>query len=338
MDLRQAARAALETARLAPSAHNSQPARFRVDGETTALGWDAGRELPAGDPHRHYLLSGLGASAESLLLGAARAGRRARVTSVFRSVQHVAASVVLSTDPPEPADVELAAVVGARQTTRLPFRPDPVAVDRLGVLCGEAEAMGCRLVVVDGARAMGEFAGHVAEGTALNLGDPEVYRELFSWLRLRRTHPNHDRDGLSAAALGIGRLQTLVGPLGMAPSAMRLFGHARLLGVLAGTQRRLARQASTACLLLAASGTPADRFTGGRAMLRVWSRAAAMDLRIHPMTAAMDHADTRHALAALFGVAPDAPMVVCFRLGYGPVGPRSPRLPLAELLQKSGNQ
>jgi len=113
---------------------------------------------------------------------------------------------------------------------------------------------------------------------------------------------------------------------------MRLFGHARLLGVLAGTQRRLARSAPAACLLMAPSGSAAGRFTGGRAMLRVWSRATAMGLRVHPMTAAMDHNQTRHALAGLFGVALDAPMVVCWRIGYGPTGPRSPRLPLSELL------
>jgi len=326
-------RAALEAARLAPSAHNSQPARFRPDDESIALGWDSRRVLPAGDPQRHYLFAGLGASAESLRLGAALTGRRATITWNLVASETSAASVDLSGDAPEPADAELAAAVGARQTTRLPFRSDSVATDLLGDLCSEAEAMGCRLAVVEGAKAMSEFAGLVAEGTARNLDDPQVYAELFEWLRLRRSHPNHDRDGLSAAALSLGRLQTLVGPVGMTPSAMRLLGHARLLGVLAGTQRRLARRAPAACLLIAPSGSAGDRFTGGRAMLRVWIRATAMGLRVHPMTAAMDHTETRHALAALFGVGPDAPMVVCFRTGYGPTGPRSPRLPLDELLQ-----
>ncbi len=328
-----ASRAALDVALLAPSAHNSQPATFGLEADTIAVGWDARRELPAGDPHRHYLYAGLGASAESLVLGAAGVGRRGRAACDLRATVHAAGRIDLSGDAPEPADAELAAAAADRQTTRLPFRPDPVGTDLLDLLGAEVEAMGCRLAVIDGARAMEEFAGLVAEGTERNLGDPEVYREFFSWLRLRRRHPNYDRDGLSATALGLGRLQTLAGPLGMTPPAMRLLGHARLLGVLAGTQRRLARKAPAACLLLAPSGRPTDRFTGGRAMLRAWSRASMMDLRVHPMTAAMDHVETRQALARLFGVAAEAPMVVCFRIGYGPAGPRSPRLPLTELLR-----
>jgi len=334
MDLRPGATtAALEAARLAPSAHNSQPARFSVDGATVRLGWDPRRLLPAGDPQSHYLFAGLGASAESLLLGAAGAGRRVEVTETPRPTHHEAARIVVSAHPPEPEDAELAGAVSDRQTTRLPFRPDRVAADRISGLSAEAESLGCRLTAVEGPRAMGRFAGLVAEGTVRNFGDPVVYDEFFSWLRLRRRHPDHDRDGLSSSALSLGRLLSVAAPLGMTPAAVRVLGHARLLGVLAGTQRRLARRAPTACLLTAPSGDLAGRFTGGRAMLRVWARASTMNLRVHPMTAAMDHDQTRRALAELFGVPPDTAMVVCFRLGYGPIAPRSPRLPLSELLQ-----
>jgi len=324
---------ALEAARLAPSAHNSQPARFGVDGETVRVGWDPRRLLPAGDPYGHYLFTGLGASAESLVLGAAGAGRRTQMTEADHPTEHEAASIVLSTDPADPADAELAGALGGRQTTRLPFQPDSVAADHLDALVAEAEVLGCRLTAVDGVRAMNRFARLVGEGTAHNFADPEVYEEFFSWLRLGRSHPNHARDGLSASALQLGKLLTVAAPVGMTPAAMRLFGRARLLGLMAGTQRRLARAAPAACLLIAPSGDLGGRFTGGRAMLRVWARASARNLKVHPMTAPMDHAETRRALAELFGVAADAPMVVSFRLGYGPVAPRSPRLALAELLR-----
>jgi len=325
--------AALEAARRAPSAHNSQPARFGVESETVGLGWEPRRLLPAGDPDRHYLFTGLGASAESLVLGAAGAGRRTQVTWADRPTEHEAATILISNGPADPGDAELAGPLRARQTTRLPFLPDPVPAGHIAALMAEAEARGCRLTVVDGAKAMSGFAGLVGEGTARNFADAQVYEEFFSWLRLRRTHPHYDRDGLSASALNLGRLLTLAAPVGMTPTAMRAFGRARLLGVLAGTQRRLARAAPAAGLLTAPSDDFGGRFNGGRAMLRVWARAPAMNLRVHPMTAPMDHVETRRALADLFGVAPDAAMVVSFRLGYGALAPRSPRLPLAELLR-----
>jgi hypothetical protein len=63
-------------------------------------------------------------------------------------------------------------------------------------------------------------------------------------------------------------------------------------------------------------------------MLRVWLRASQLGLRLHPMTAAMDHADTRLTLAQAFGIRVDDTPVLCFRLGYADVGAHSARLPL----------
>ncbi|MGH2659343.1 MAG: hypothetical protein ACRDHS_06665 [Actinomycetota bacterium] len=52
------------------------------------------------------------------------------------------------------------------------------------------------------------------------------------------------------------------------------------------------------------------------------------------MTAAMDHLETRSALADLFGVPANASMVESFRLGFGPAGARAPRLSVADLIER----
>ena len=91
-------------------------------------------------------------------------------------------------------------------------------------------------------------------------------------------------------------------------------------------------KSSAIALLAAPSHQPSDLFSGGRAMFRVWMRATRLGLRVHPMTAAMDHAGTRQSLAAVFGAGDDASLIVCFRLGYGPAAPQSPRLPRDELM------
>src|SRR5204863_139123 len=62
----------LDEARLAISPHNTQPWRFSRRGDAIVIGWEAERELPSGDPHRRYLLAGLGAAAERMALGGAR--------------------------------------------------------------------------------------------------------------------------------------------------------------------------------------------------------------------------------------------------------------------------
>jgi hypothetical protein len=102
--------------------------------------------------------------------------------------------------------------------------------------------------------------------------------------------------------------------------------------LIANSQRDLARRCAVFGLLTAPGPGLSDFFTGGRAMVRVWLRATALGLKVHPMTAAMDNPETRSELGSIFGIPADAAMVVSFRLGYGPDLPRSARLPLDELI------
>src|SRR4051812_32014888 len=62
-----------EAARLAPSAHNSQPWQLRVvdHGRAIEIGWQPERALPHGDADNHYLMIGLGCVAESMAIRAA---------------------------------------------------------------------------------------------------------------------------------------------------------------------------------------------------------------------------------------------------------------------------
>jgi nitroreductase len=322
--------AALEAARLAPSAHNSQPWRFQPARDGLLVGWDAGRELPHGDPRRRYLMTGLGAAAESLALGVVAAGLRGQVEYYPRPGERVAARVRLAWGPAAAADRALAAAIPLRQTTRLPFWDEPLPAGALARLAAAADRHGCQLVAVEG-RQVGLLAELVAEGTARNFADPAVYREFHGWLRSARD-PRAGRDGLPLQALGLGRGAALLAPFLLDPARMRRLERVGLHRAAARTQGRLARRCPAFCLLVSPSDEPAALFGGGRAMLRVWLEATALGLRLHPMTAAMDHDPTRAALAATFGVPADASMVLCFRLGRGPTGPRAPRLPLAELL------
>src|SRR5437762_1921666 len=65
----------LAGARLAPSAHNTQPWRFRPLSEgRIRVGWDRDRELPAADPTSRDLWLSIGATVEGARLAAAGAG------------------------------------------------------------------------------------------------------------------------------------------------------------------------------------------------------------------------------------------------------------------------
>ena len=322
----------LAAARFAPSAHNTQPWRFIPDERGLRLGWDRGRELRHGDPDSRYLLISLGAATESLVLGAAGQGLVGDVQFAFSPGEARAANVTFAAGTADAEDLSLAEAIQDRQTSRLPYRVDSVPIDQLGRLESQAQVDGCNLVFESNAHRIAAVAQLVAEGTARNLEDADVYKEFHAWLRLSPTHPCHDRDGLTLRSLSLGRLQSLAAPRLFPPGAMSVLRRLRVHRLLARTQGGLARRTPTFGLLVAPSGAPVDLFAGGRAMLRMWLLATRLGLRVHPMTAAMDHDDTRLALSDSFGLSGDVPLVLCFRLGYGPSGPRSPRLPEHELL------
>jgi hypothetical protein len=327
-----AIRAGIAVARLAPSAHNTQPWRFRIEGGRAVLGWDPSRELPAGDPESRYLFTGLGAAAESFILGAAQAGTSAEaLLASTRGYRH-AASLTIGAAGPCADDVELAKAAHSRQTNRLPFRRAEVEAPLLQQLEEEAARRGLSVSIITGPVAMRRLGELTAEGTAANFTNRPVYMEFNRWLRVSRRDPGYDRDGLNLECLGLGRAVNAIAPYVTQPGRMAVLARLGLHRTISGRQGRLVARSPAAALLLARSHGPVDLFEGGQVMLRVWLRAMLLGLSVHPVTAAMDHPELRGELAATFGVASDSSMVVCFRLGYGPPAPKSARLPTDELL------
>jgi hypothetical protein len=316
----------------APSPHNTQPWRFRPQTERIRVGWDPRRELPAGDPDHRYLLTSLGAAVEGMVLDAGQVGLVARVSFNLRTASCEAATVRLTPDAVSTRDLSLAAALPYRQTTRLPFYRDPVPSDALALLEREGRAHDCDLTVLTSRTAIRQVAQTLVEGTIRNFEASAVYEEFFRWVRLDPHDPRYRRDGLARESLTPGGFSSLLAPWVLPTARMHALQRVRMHRLVAATQGRLARHSPAICLLAARSHASDDVFGGGRAMMRVWLAATRLGLRVHPITAMMDHDETRGALADLFGVPRQASMVVCFRLGFGPRAPRSSRLPLGEVL------
>ncbi|MGI5441813.1 Acg family FMN-binding oxidoreductase [Streptomyces shenzhenensis] len=306
----------LAAAVAAPSIHNTQPWRFRLDPDSQALEVHSmpQRTLPLADPtHRAQYLS-VGAAIFNLRLAAVHLGRRAEVRLLPDPHQPGLLAAVRLTSPlgthDEPPDPGLHEAIARRHTSRLPFTGRPVPEPIVAEMAAAAHAAAARLHIPDiaGARRLLRLTA-AAEGR--NHTHPARMAETLAWI----TAPG--------AATPYGIPLTALGP----PDAGRRIPMRDFTGPLPVVRRPalwFERHVQLALLW-----TPHDRrddwLRAGQALQYVLLTATAHGLRTSLLHQAMEWPDLRAAMAPPHYKRCHPHMLI--RFGYGPDGTGTPRGP-----------
>lgn len=198
-------RYALAAGTLAPSIHNTQPWRFRVAADQSAVHLlaDRRRRLPVLDPAARQLTISCGAALLNVMVALAASGVSARIRLVpdpadpdLLAVVDIAGSGAAATSDKL---ARLAPAVGQRRTVRSAFAPRPLPMPVLQALLEAASSQGveARLVSTHGERA-GVTHWTVA-GQHHQEVDHDFRQELLHW-----TRPDDPaaEDGIVPAAFG----------------------------------------------------------------------------------------------------------------------------------------
>lgn len=252
---RAQARELVATAVKAPSSHNTQPWRFRVEGDQVLVMADRSRRLPVNDPDDRELAISCGTAAFTLSLATQRAGLAASLERLpdernpdllyrIGLVAHAASDVG-----------DLFDAIHTRHTTRGEFTDGPIPERVVDVMTDAALDHDAWLHVVD--EAQRELVAElIAEGDRAQFADPRWRRELASWM-----HPRRSGDGLAVPGI-------------LAPVVRSVVRHFDLGRRTAGIDRVRAQQAP----LLAVLGTEregvADWLLAGEALQHVLLIAA----------------------------------------------------------------
>ncbi|MBO0790091.1 MAG: hypothetical protein J2P36_03970 [Ktedonobacteraceae bacterium] len=331
----------LEGARQAPSAHNTQPWRFReLEDGRIAVSWQPERALPASDPTRRDLYLSLGTAIESAVLGAATA----HITLTFgtgpSNVEDLPANVeheqIVGYLQPVQAEVSeedllLARSLHTRHTARVPHLPQPVPASTLKGMQEEAQQRGSMLYVLTERHAIRKLAKLARQATAEQFADPAIQEELWHWLRLDPHDPAYRRDGLNAECMNLQGFSLAVARFAMSPVRMRWLSHVGLHHLLALETEWTVRHSTSLCLLTTPSLARQDVIQAGRTLLRLWLMADQAGLTTHPVSALIDSQSTVVPTLAVFGAQGAMPAAI-FRLGVTQPVARSHRLPREELV------
>ncbi|MEO4000831.1 hypothetical protein [Mesorhizobium sp. CAU 1732] len=321
-------------ANLAPSVHNTQPARWRfeADGTITVLA-DESRFLKVGDPHGRDAGVSCGAAVEGTIIALAELGVSAiHVEDLWQSASakglRPAASIV-PRDGGEPSSLSWA--VDARFTWRAGFEAAGDSAKK-GLAAWAAARDDVALATE---RADLEMLAGLNDEASLRFYRNDDYRaELVGWMRLIRSHPDYDRDGLNLEALGLSTFEGHAARLALGAGPLfRILDATRIAGLMLGERGKTL--SSTAVVLF---HRPHDEpaIATGREFYRMWLELAHLGYAAWPMAALADDPETAAACAAHFRIGDERRLINLLRVGIAPRKPPRARDGGRELILPAG--
>lgn len=302
----------LRYATLAPSGHNTQPWKFRLNGNQITMLPDLVRRTPIVDPDDHHLFVSLGCAAENLSLACGARGRQGELrfdpsndgAAVFEFNSAVAA--------PSP----LFDAIPKRQSSRCDYDGKVVSSADLKTLTSTAAIPGVDLILISDRPQIDRVRDIVIAGNTTQMLDKAFVRELRSWMRFSPRQALRTGDGLFSATTGNPILPAWLGPT--------FFDLAFKTGP---ENDKYARHIASSSGIAVFVGQREDHehwVLAGRAAQRFALQATALGLKHAFINQPVEVARLRPELASLIGLPGRRPDLV-MRYGYGPDLPYSAR-------------
>jgi nitroreductase len=285
------ARRILYYASLAPSGHNSQPWRVRIESVNTwIVEADGDRRLPCVDPNNRELMLSLGAFAENLSLAAGALGRHADIEVIADSSHD--RDVLRIVLRPGSANGKLLSLLTSRRTVKHGHLPKEIIAEDVASLSHQAGG---------GLFYFPRTSSHAAcireaavESFRIQAARDDAQRELVRWLRLRNREAMRHRDGLTPEGMEIQGIANWFVRHFVTPEDF-METDFRKKGVEVTAQ--LAREGGGWMVITSSGNSVADLIDTGRRFQRMALAARPRDIGIQPMTQVLEEKSGRVAIA-----------------------------------------
>ena len=306
-------------ATLAPSSHNTQCWKFRLDDDAISILPDLSRRCSAVDPDDHHLFVSLGCAAENLIQAALANGLKGRAG--FDAAGGNTLRVAL--EPTKSVASTLFQAIPERQSTRGEYDGQPIARHEIDLFEKAGTGKGVQVIVLTERKAMETVLEYVVQGNTAQMNDPAFVDELKKWIRFSGDEAVRTADGLYAASSGNPSAPTWLGRL--------LFN---LFFTPKGENDKYAKHVrSSAGIAIFASETPTPSqwVEVGRCYERFALQSAALGIRNSMLNQPVEVSTLRPQFADFLGIGKRRPDLVV-RFGRGPKLPSSLRRPIQAVL------
>ena len=306
-------------ATLAPSSHNTQCWKFRVQERAITIEPDLARRCPVVDPDDHHLFVSLGCAAENLAQAALAHGLQAQA----RFEPAGSGAVGIGLEPTSPAPSALFKAIPERQCTRGEYDGMALAADDLRLLERAGSGKGVRVMLLTERAAMEKTLEYVVAGNSAQLNDPAFVAELKAWIRFGDAEAVRLNDGLYSGSSGNPNLpRWIAGPL---------------LGLVLTAKSendkyaKQMRSSAGVAVFVAEANDKAHWVEVGRCYERFALQAAAIGVRNAFLNQPVEVASIRPQFASWLGIGGQRPNLVV-RFGRGPKMPPALRRPVQDVM------
>jgi hypothetical protein len=302
-------------ATLAPSSHNTQCWKFRIEEHAISILPDLSRRCPAVDPDDHHLFVSLGCAAENLIQAALANGLKGEA----RWDAAAAGGIRIALDPTRAVVSPLFQAIPERQSTRAEFDGKPLSNGELRLLEQAGTGDGVRVLLITGNVGIEKVLEYVVEGNTAQINDPAFVKELKAWIRFSGDEAVRTGDGLFSGLSGNPSLPRWLGSL--------LFGMFFTPKSENEKYAKHVRSSAGIAIFVSEANDKPHWVEAGRCYERFALQSAALGIRNAMLNQPVEVSALRPQFAAFLGVGSRRPDLVV-RFGRGPRMPQSLRRPV----------
>jgi hypothetical protein len=306
-------------ATLAANGHNTQPWKFRLDGETVAILPDFARRTAVVDPDDHHLFISLGCAAENLVIAAAALGRSSTVMIGAGAEPQIEIALASA----QPGAQDLYQAIPLRQSTRSAYDGQPISPADMALLETAAREEGVSVRFFTEAADRDAILDFVVAGNSAQMDDPAFVQELLDWLRFSPARAVATGDGLFGASSGNPVLPEWIGPT--------LFRMVFRKASENDKYRDHVRSSAGIAVFVGDRADPEHWVKVGRSFQRFALQATALGIRNAHVNQPVEVPSVRSEFARWLGV-PDARPDLVIRFGRAPAMPMSLRRPVSAVV------
>ena len=306
-------------ATLAPSGHNTQCWRFRIESRAIAILPDLSRRTPVVDPDDHHLYVSLGCAAENLVLASRAYGFMCNSEFSTTSGEEIRIALERSRADESP----LFQAIPYRQCTRANFDGKALESEELRLLEAAGTGSGVNVVLLTERDAIELVLEYVIQGNTMQVNNPAFVSELESWIRFSDGEALRAGDGLTARVTGSPSV-----PRWLGKTLFRAFFRAK------AENDKYAHQIRSSAGIAIFVSDVSDKIHWievGRCYERFALQATALGIRNSFVNQPVEETGLRPEFAKAFGFGDRRPDLVV-RFGRGSEMPKSLRRPLDSVL------